>query len=125
MIAYIFALLVLNFCFDSETAKNIEIGKRLRDLSTHFSVLLRKSCSVQIRTYFKKLRTFCRRRLSAPSHDRVGNFLKIICDQENTKSIHFFSIVLSRESHSLTLVATERPQSFLDVNCINPISYVH
>ena len=39
MIAYIFALLVLNFCFDSETAKNIEIGKRLRDSSTHFSVL--------------------------------------------------------------------------------------
>ena len=57
MIAYIFALLVLNFCFDSETAKNIEIGKRLRDLSTHFSVLLKKSCSVLIRTYFKKLRT--------------------------------------------------------------------
>ena len=90
--------------FYFKTKKNIEIGKRLRDLSAHFSVLLRKSCSVLIRTYLKKLRTFCRRRLSAPSHDRVGNFLKIICDQENTKFIHFFSIVLSRESHSLTLV---------------------
>ena len=87
--------------FYFKTSKNIEIGKRLRDLRTNFSVLLRKSCSVLIRTYFKKLRTICRRRLSASSHDRVGNFLKIIFDQKNTKFIHFFSIALSTLKENL------------------------
>ena len=56
--------------------KNIEIGKRLRDLSIHFSVLLRETCSVLIRTYFKKLRTFWRR---PPSQVRIAseNFWKL------------------------------------------------